>query len=305
MTSPFCDAQGGTIPDEQILGSGGSAVVILRDGVAVKTPLRALWSTEYEIQANIDSLRREQDVYRRLQPACAPHDECDARSRGVVRCLQLAPDAIHLAHMPHGNLRTYLATSKQQPSRAHQLQWCIEIAQALNYIHDRCVLVADIASRNVLVGADLSVKLCDFSEASLLPLGTDMRTADDNGYTVKIDIGLLGAVMYEVATGSIECKVDLYRDNSPSDGRAYWPARSTLPDTHGVAFGDIVDGCWQGRFRDAGELSRALEALCGPQPSAYGVVRDSQQRAAIAVIGALGGLAAIIFMTRKQRFLNQ
>lgn len=44
-----------------------------------------------------------------------------------------------------------------------------------------------------------------------------MDTVDDNSHTARIDIGLLGAVMYEVVTG-IKCEVDLYKDNTPTDG---------------------------------------------------------------------------------------
>ncbi|KAM3467421.1 hypothetical protein NHJ6243_000042 [Beauveria neobassiana] len=294
MTSPFLDAQGNTIPDEQILGSGSSAVVIVQNGVAVKLPLRCPWSTTYDVQASINSIQREQNVYRRLQQ---PPD--DARSSGVVRCVKLAPEATHLAYMANGDLRTYLSTTR--PSSELQLRWFLEMAQALDYIHDRCVLIADIASRNFLLDAHLSLKICDFSEASLLPLGSDMLTADDNGYTTQIDIGLLGTVMYEIVTG-VQWKVDLYKDNDPADGRAYWPARGALPDTESLAFGGIIEGCWIGRFLSAGHLSQALKALRFPvMPSAPYWLRDSViQRPMVAIIGALG-VAMYIFMARRQR----
>ncbi|CAI7647969.1 unnamed protein product [Penicillium bialowiezense] len=74
------------------------------------------------------------------------------------------------------------------------------MARTLEYIHDRRVLVADIASRNFLLDSDMTIKFCDFSEASLLPLDVDMDTLDDNGYTTRIDLGFLGAVIYEVIT---------------------------------------------------------------------------------------------------------
>ncbi|TWU72505.1 hypothetical protein ED733_002299 [Metarhizium rileyi] len=294
MVSPFLDAKGNTIPEEQILGSGSRAVVIVQNGVAVKMPLRCPWSTAYDVQANIDSIRREQTVYRRLQQP--PAD--DARSSGVVRCVGVAPEATHLAYMANGDLQTHLATTR--PSAELQLQWFYEMARALDYVHERCVLVADIASRNFLLDARLSLKMCDFSEASLLPLGSDMRAADDNGYTAQIDIGLLGAVMYEIATG-IQCKVDLYKDNDPADGRAYWPARGALPDTESLALGGIIEGCWSGRFPSAGHLSHALEALHVPAPSAPTWLRDSIiQRPVVAIIGALG-LVMYTFMARRHR----
>ncbi|TQV93194.1 protein kinase [Cordyceps javanica] len=308
MTSPFMDAQGNTIPGEQVLGSGGSAVVILQDGVAIKAPLRYPWSTPYDVQSSIDSIRREQDVYRRLQqPQPPPALADDARASGVVRCVRFAPEAIHLEHMPNGDLKAYLA--KTRPSPELQLRWCLEMARALDYVHERRVLVADVASRNLLLDAGLSLKLCDFSEASLLPSDTDMSVADDKGYTAQVDVGLLGAVMYEVATGT-RCAIDLYKDNEPADGRAYWPAREDLPDTRGLALlGPIIDGCWTGRFPSAGHLTRALEELCSSPAAAAPAPRRSAwlldpdfvvQRRVMAIVGALS-LAVYMLLAEPRR----
>ena len=104
--------------------------------------------------------------------------------------------------MANGDLRTYLGANK--PSQQLQLSWFRDMARTLEYFHDQRVLVADIASRNFLLDLDLNIKFCDFSEASLLSL-------DDNGYTTRIDIGFLGAVIYEVVTGE-KCEIDLFKD---------------------------------------------------------------------------------------------
>lgn len=252
MASPFLSIRGDPIPQEQVIGYGSSAVVLLEDGVAVRTLLRCIWSSDYDVDVNIQSLRREQDVYRRL------HSPEDDRSKGIVRCLGFSTEATRLAYMPNGDLRTYLA--KCRPSRQLQLAWCYEMARILCYVHDRRVLVADISSQNFLLDCHLSIKMCDFSEASLLPLETDMETADDKGFTTQIDIGLLGAVMYEVMTGS-RCKVDLFKDNLPTDGRAYRPDRKTLPSTQDIWLGAIIEGCWTGEFRTAHSLLQALDSV--------------------------------------------
>lgn len=128
------------------------------------------------------------------------------------------------------------------------------MARTLEYFHDQRVLVADIASRNFLLDLDLNIKFCDFSEASLLPL-------DDNGYTTRIDIGFLGAVIYEVVTGE-KCEIDLFKDNDPTDGRARWPRREFLPSTENVWLGSIIEGCWvDGGFRNVRSLLQALESI--------------------------------------------
>ncbi|EKV15739.1 hypothetical protein PDIP_39450 [Penicillium digitatum Pd1] len=166
--------------------------------------------------------------------------------------------------MANGDLRAYL--TKNRPSPQLQLAWFYQMSRTLAFIHERCVLVADIASRNFLLDSALSLKFCDFAEASLLPLDSNMETVDDNGFTTRIDIGLLGAVMYEIVTGN-ECEIDLFKDNSPTDGRAYWPERRHLPITQDVPFGWIIEGCWDGTFCTAHHLLRALDSvdlLCPP-----------------------------------------
>lgn len=87
MFSPFLSIHGNLIPQEEVFGSGGSAVVLLQNEVAVKVPLRYPWSSDSDVRANTESLRREQSVYRRLQ---FPEDE---RSGGVVRCIGFSTEA--------------------------------------------------------------------------------------------------------------------------------------------------------------------------------------------------------------------
>jgi serine/threonine protein kinase len=165
----------------------------------------------------MDVIRRVQDVYRRLQPSQGE------RCHGIVNCIGFSSDATQLAYMQNGDLRAYL--EKNRPSHSLQLSWFRQMARILEYIHSHRVLVADIASRNFLLDSDLSLRLCDFSEASILPPNTDMASADDHGFSSRIDIGLLGAVMYEVVTG-VKCGIDLFHDNLPTDGRAHWPERT-------------------------------------------------------------------------------
>ncbi|CAG8899631.1 unnamed protein product [Penicillium egyptiacum] len=183
MLSPFLDLSGETVPLERVLGSGSSAVVVLRDGLAVKTPLTYCWSSDVQAEMNIEVIQREQDVYRRFQlsnPQCG----------GIVKCLGFLKEATQPAYMANGDLRTYLETNR--PPQQLQLSWFLEMARTLEYIHDKHVLVADIASRNFLLDSDMTIKFCDFSEASLLPLDVDMDTVDDDGYTTRIDLGFLG-----------------------------------------------------------------------------------------------------------------
>ncbi|KAJ5715224.1 uncharacterized protein N7483_012405 [Penicillium malachiteum] len=268
MTTPFLDSQGNCIPQEHVLGSGSSALVLLQGDIAVKVPLKCLWSDPYEVQTNTEKLKHEQEAYRRLQDL--PYDD---RSIGVVQCIDMLSESTQLAYMSNGDLKSYLTRSR--PSPQLQLSWCYEITRTLTFIHDRCILVTDIASRNFLLDSDLSIKFCDFSEASILPLDSDMKTVDDCGFNTQIDIGLLGTVMYEIVTGET-IQVELFAEQSLADGRPCWPKREFLPGTNGVWLGGIIDGCWNGKFQTAQSVLQALHNIRAPLSIQSNVYRLGQ-----------------------------
>ncbi|KIW62807.1 hypothetical protein PV04_10938 [Phialophora macrospora] len=169
--------------------------------------------------------------------------------------------------MENGNLRDYLATHKVSISM--RLLWLRQLAHALDFIHSRWVIVADISARNVLVAKDMSVKFSDFTEASLLPLDSDMEMVDDNGYSMQTDIGQFGALMYEVSTG-IWCNFDLFKDQPPGPATAAFPQRDGLPSTESVWLGPVIDKCWiKNAFRTSRELSQCLDLFQELKPDNY------------------------------------
>lgn len=103
MPPPFLNTQGIPIPEDKIIRNGSSAVVVLHNGMAVKTPLRYIWSSECDVEVNIQSIRSEQDIYRRLQ---CPED---SRFKGIVHCIEFTAEATQLAYMANGDLRSCLA----------------------------------------------------------------------------------------------------------------------------------------------------------------------------------------------------
>ncbi|KAJ5456413.1 serine/threonine-protein kinase HT1 [Penicillium desertorum] len=239
-SSLFLGLDGEPISDSEVLGYGRTGVVICRDNLAVKIPLRHPWSSDTDVQSNVEVIEREQDVYHRFNRF--PREQVDH----IVPCLGLKKNATHLACMGYGKLRDYLA--KNQPSRAVQITWFRQMVQALEQVHDKCVLVADIASCNFLLDSDLSIKICDFSGSSLLPIGTVMEMADDDRYSIQTDIGQLD--------------FDLFWGGIPMDGRAIWPPQDSLPSTDGLWLGPIIARCWvEGGFQNAHALSHALGSV--------------------------------------------
>lgn len=119
-----------------------------------------------------------------------------------------------------------------------------QMAQSLVGIHDRRVIVVDIAARNFLVATDRAIKFSDFTGSSLIELDNDMQTADDNGYSIYTDIGQLGAVTYEVTTGK-ECHFALCKGLLQGPATALYPRRESLPSTDGIWLGPIIEKCWR------------------------------------------------------------
>uniref|UniRef100_A0A093XY66 Serine/threonine-protein kinase HT1 n=1 Tax=Talaromyces marneffei PM1 TaxID=1077442 RepID=A0A093XY66_TALMA len=295
--SLFIDLSGNPIPDDDIIGYGGSGVVVRRDGWAIKIPRRHPWSCEADLQSNIKVLQHEQEVYRRLNLKSDDYGDC------IVPCARLCTNAIQLTVMENGDLRSYL--DKNRPPHSMQIAWFRQMARALEQIHSKSVILADIASRNFLLDSDFSIKVCDFSEASILPLGTIMETADDDGYSIQTDIGLLGSVFYEVITGQ-PCDFDLFEGN---DDRATLPHRLSLPSTDTLWMSQIIEKCWVGGFQNAYALSQALEIFdleqkkphingkySIPLPNFRGTLESSYIVLAI----TLGALAAVTIWARRK-----
>ncbi|EHY60522.1 hypothetical protein HRR83_000278 [Exophiala dermatitidis] len=226
-----------------IIGDGGSGVVVLREGIAVKLPRSYIYGLEDD---HDDSVQREKEVFRRLK-------HCSQ----VVQCLDVSGPGIEMEWMENGNLRDYL--HERQVSPAVQLSWFRKMARGLSEIHHHRVIVADIHTRNFLVARDVSIKFSDFSESSVMEPECDMRQIDDNGYSIYTDMGQLAAVMYEIITGE-KCDFDLFKDQPPGPAKAAWPRREDLPRTQGIWLGSIIEKCWtKGAFQTSLELSLALE----------------------------------------------
>ncbi|KAL4925083.1 serine/threonine protein kinase [Aspergillus undulatus] len=241
----------GSFTDSEILGIGGTGMVIREGNTAIKLPFRCKGSLDSEIELNIDGIQREQEIYRQI-------GECDS----VVPVLGFTETSTTLKLMENGDLHSYLRHNLHTPLPKHlKLSWFQQMARGLAQIHDRRVLVLDIASRNLLLDDYLSIKFCDFTEATRLPLDTDMEKVNDYNSTVQTDIAQLAAVMYEVVTGE-QWDFNSFLNDQPNNGAMEWPQQTKLRKTRGIWLGDIIRKAWtQGAFCNAYELLRELESV--------------------------------------------
>ncbi|KAJ5636956.1 uncharacterized protein N7484_010269 [Penicillium longicatenatum] len=119
-----------------------------------------------------------------------------------------------------------------------RLRWLQEAAYIIRRVHERRVLVADIATRNLLLEESLSLQMCDFTESVIVPNDEDMANL--------FDIARFGSMMYEITSGSRykfyvvpEIETDL-ADDPESKTFMAWPTADKLPNTNNV-FLDIND----------------------------------------------------------------
>lgn len=260
----FVRLDGSRVPYYDFIGVGAAGVVIQQGQFAVKVPkLCRRYEGDRIVedeslppgegcfdmrQASITAIDREKAIYRRLEV-----------HPGIVSCFELdSPEPlIRMAWMKNGDLRHYLA--KEQPDRKTRLSWLKTMAHTLAHVHNCRVLIGDVRLDNFLLEDDMSIKLIDFSNSTLLPLGWDMQKPDKDGYSVLSDLGELGAVIYEIVTGQ-KCKYDLFQEWRERGDPVKLPRRDTLPSTEDLWLGSIIDACWTGSsFKSAHELAAELD----------------------------------------------
>lgn len=190
---------------------------------------------------NREAMRNEKAAYERLQPPG------NVGHKGIIRCVNSnAPnDALELEFANQGNLETYIRDNPI-PARDLRVKWITSLADAFADLHSRRVVHGDVALRNILVH-DGAVKVCDFGEASVLPLDTDMaRFRDEDGTTVRVEMMYLGCVLYSAVAWE-EFKYDYFAEMR-------LPEKKEVPGTDGVSFGEVIGKCWAGGCASMEEL---------------------------------------------------
>jgi len=151
--------------------------------------------------------------------------------------------------------------------------------------HRKHVLVADIGTRNCLLADDLSLKLCDFGESTIIEPHLNMARVNDNRTSVQTDIAQFGSVVYEISTRTnlsdprgprlhfVEDDEDddIHKDSEDSKDTGGggnveynakgWPQAKDLPSTENIRFGAIIHKCWTRGYNSMDEVSRDLAKL--------------------------------------------
>lgn len=131
-----------------------SFVERLPSGDIIKTP----WAGDVREEDCRNEIAIEAQIYQRL----GEHPR-------LVELKGWDPEActLTLKYMPNGTLEEYIKSYHGQISPAERLRWTAQAAEGLQFLHSAGVIHCDVGPHNLLLDADLSLKIADFSGSSL------------------------------------------------------------------------------------------------------------------------------------------
>jgi serine/threonine protein kinase len=172
-----------------------------------------------------------------------------------------AKEYIQLEYYPHGNLKDYIHQDRATMTKINLKHWASQMIESVAYIHAKGVRHSDLRLDQWLVDADLNARLSDFNASGYddqpdlglkgrPTLGFEIASHflprdPDADNTVESDLFALGSALYELVTGQKP-----YEDCSEESLEALFGERK-FPITGSLLLGDIILGCWGGRFDSA------------------------------------------------------
>lgn len=190
----------------------------------------------------------------------------------IVRLHQAHEDGLLLEYVPNGTVGEYLRDTAPETSLQQRLKWARQAAEAVAYIHSRNVLHCDISVGNLLLDANLDIKLIDFQGRLLSPDGTVLRDGgaangamsamprlDEDYCDFRTDIFALGTSMFYIITGHLP-----FTDVNPVEDEEEIQRRfreGELPPLEWHCGGDVIRKCWRGNYKSAQEIVVDLQDL--------------------------------------------
>ncbi|CAK7229403.1 hypothetical protein SBRCBS47491_007235 [Sporothrix bragantina] len=257
----------------KFVGFGSTARIELApQGYVIKTPKSNPYDLREE-QRNFADMRHEAEVYLRVGPDCPYIPKLVAWDSDTC-CLSLE-------HLSEGELNHYIKGLKApdwKPNPPHiepslRRRWALQVTRGLCALHAAGIVHADLTPRNVLLGADMNVRVADFAGSSFVGDKKPYKVCAGERYLLPgwtfdrtpvpaDDVFLLAGVLYFILTSQephhhVESEFDV--------AKLY--EEGTFPDTEGVQGDQILQGCWTGRLTTA-------EAVLGELLAAFGTDDD-------------------------------
>lgn len=186
----------------------------------------------------------------------------------LVKFISWDPDqyALTMEYMPNGSLKDYLAQNRDI-SIAQRLRWAQEAAEGLQLLHSANVIHCDVAPKNFLLDAHLSLRIADFSGSSLNsshPAACGSVRFTDPSFprrappTTQEDLYALGSTIYFIMTSRYP-----YEELDSTEVRDRYRAQE-FPDVAEICCGEIILRCWRSEVSSAQEICdfiRGMDAM--------------------------------------------
>ncbi|RDA95121.1 hypothetical protein CP533_2164 [Ophiocordyceps camponoti-saundersi (nom. inval.)] len=244
-------------------------------GLVIKTPRQVQAETRLFNKIN-HSFAVELEILKILQthPRIVK-SVCHGRNEG-----EGDPRAIVLTEANKGNLQQYLDNhSSDEISLELRQSWCLQVVEAIAYIHSHGVVHSDLRPENFLVHETspgrLDLWLCDFGGSTCERLNLDGGQLPDSGFfdprsdwisTWKTDSFSAASILYSILTGHWP-----YRQPGPftslqemedyeSQVDALFEQR-LFPDVDGLFAGTIIMKCWNHEYSSMEEVLVEMRAI--------------------------------------------
>ena len=132
--------------------------------------------------------------------------------------------------------------------------YCLEIAYALQYLHDNNIIYRDLKLNNILISEKGRVKLCDFNiscydNKRLTPCGTidymSPEMLNTTEYSNKTDIWSYGIILFELINGTTKyTSTQLDINNNYSRRLKNLIKRILVKETERISINDIIKSDW-------------------------------------------------------------
>lgn len=196
----------------------------------------------------------EREAYTRFMKAGGhPH---------VVKCTRIADNGVYLERAANNDLRTYFVLGGVATIE-ERMQWCYDLADALQFVHEQGVRHADTSGKNVLLDAQRNIKLCDFAGSGID--GKQPNVWGEAGFshpdhdqvrraTIPAELHALGSTIYEIITS---CKP--HHEELRDFVIESWFRDGIYPEVHDIPLGGIMLKCWKGEFESAREVADEIK----------------------------------------------
>lgn len=177
-------------------------------------------------------------------------------------------DGLLLEHAPFGSVYDYLRYN--YPGLQQRFTWICQSTEALAVVHKKHVVHRDISASNLLLDAELNIKLSDFQGRLLTPDGkvqregqscegakASMPRANLDHCDWKTDIFALGSAFYYILHSH-----ELYPDLHSAYDEEQIVERFTsgqFPEIECTAMRGVIQKCWKGQFDSVEDVLRDLE----------------------------------------------